>query len=1284
MYSVTITVAIRFLYLLDALLFQSTGSKTRMNLGRYLPFFGNQSQHAIHGEHAPNILAETELEQRIEQVLKHSSVLDKSRRRMGKRVSTQRLSRIMRAYHDTIQADRCAHTGIIETQVSFVARLTTTKANDRDEARRIIRNLLDREDNQENRHAEDIRTITKELRSHLWPELRTTIRAKLTAAKGVPVQDIDDLLDSFASFDELLQGLSGLINELMQLSDYFVGDELVFHILHWRHRLNREIANYLNAYLHWVELRSLLAKRLYRDPDLNSVRAKVNEKDLMELVVWLYPRVYGLRPLKDLKRGTWVLISGTPASGKSTIAADIAQRLGIRTVYPGDAGARELVRNALVWFLERDLDRYTIQHSLFRALYQSSFEGDLVDFYEQALLTMRLGLEPALMVHNDRSVVFENVSILPGALLEPLYELGDVHVITLDVKPEVHQQRFVERDKPGTVRGGSARYLRAYPMIRNISERLIWLSQQAKSTVIDNSGNREQAIEEALAVINSAYTDPVIEVADQLRVKADTALKQHRALLKEEQPKLKLDAAEAFKPQAQATEDQYTLEQIDRYLTELQSKKFANNARLKALEAITEIFSRIHDPHTFVFDLGQVLVAGENRIAIENFSRVVLDLKLKDRHVRKLYKRIFKGKPIPHVNYMALKINQAEAGEFASYAFQQFQRVVGTKLDRQMERQEISAEDFPKAFLDFYLSSFEVIPENMVVVDLLMKIGYPVFALTNIFPEKLNYEKEQSATLKRMHIVDSHTVGVSKPSPQIYVHLLHELQKVTGQVPESNRVLFFDNQPRNLNACPFYALLYRADSSRLVDHPIIREFFTQTKFNQCMQDVAEVVDYFKQDTTQGLHERALELLKRLQQLKRTAQERVAPVYDAYADLATRKDVSGALILTANREKALWARRSYYGAQLAPQVPSVLICRLWKRYAHRLQSSHEAQRRLTALEFTLVRRIAAVTQNFDLASRSVTEQRTDKYDDEIGMELKRRLLPEVKHLVTDLVADRLRAEFNITEHLRPIANLDALRRRITRLSRYKKRGVRRLPLQGLKNSIDRWEREIDHSSQRLVHARRRLRKAVETEINMIQNDKAIRKRFKDTLDRRHLARFIQDTYVHQPDWPRLWDARKPLIILLVGKDARYTSIIKRLTQELSIATGYSDDLVSAVTIRSIATWLGGNNRPALNFYRQTELLYGRADQDWYYAQSIFGVRMAVNRLINEKRSAIINISELEPMYFNEFETEKANVVLLHRDSEGSLQWVGHDGAVQLIEPLIGTSDPIDLTEHRRDA
>ncbi len=561
-----------------------------------------------------------------------------------------------------------------------------------------------------------------------------------------------------------------------------------------------------------------------------------------------------------------------------------------------------------------------------------------------------------------------------------------------------------------------------------------------------------------------------------------------------------------------------------------------------------------------------------------------------------------------------------------------------------------------------------------------MQIGYPVFALTNIFPEKLSYEKQQSPTLKKMHIVDSHTMGVSKPSAQIYGHLLHALQSVIGQRPNSTQVLFFDNQPRNLNACPFYGLLYRADRSRLVDHPIIREFFTQTKLDQCLEDIAKITESFQQDSSGEPQDSVLELQQRLQHLKGTAHARVAPAYGAYADLAARQDVSGALILTANREKALWARSSYYGGLLAPQMPSVLICRLWKKYAHRLQSSHEAKRKLTTLEFDWLRRIAAVTQNFDYASSLVTEQLTGDHHEKMITELKRRLLPEIKHLLADLVADRLRTDFDVAEFLRPIANLDALRRRITRLSRYKRRGVRRLPMQSLKRSIDRWEREIEHSSQRLLRARLRLKKAVETEIKMLQNDKALRKRFEDAQDRKHLARFIQNTYVHQPEWPRLWDAHKPMIVLLVGNDTRYPSIIKRLTLELFITTGYSDDLVSAVTIRSIAAWLGGNIRPAQEFYQQTELLYDRADQDWYYAQSIFGVRMAVNRLINEKRSAIINIGELEPRYFYEFDTEKANIVLLHRDHEDKLRWSGHAGPVQLIEPLIDISDPIDLNEN----
>jgi len=190
--------------------------------------------------------------------------------------------------------------------------------------------------------------------------------------------------------------------------------------------------------------------------------------------------------LRDLDLPLVILVGGATGTGKSTVATEIAYRLGITRVTSTD-----FIRQTMRAFFTPEA-MPTIHHS--------SFEGEpLIDtFVEQSetvLVGVRASIERAL--HEGWSIVLEGVHLVPGLL--PL-EFGDAVVGSgiLHIADETaHAQHFFTRDRP------VAKYLDRFAEIRRVHDYLVGEAERTNTPVIENE-NAELATRAVAELVLSA------------------------------------------------------------------------------------------------------------------------------------------------------------------------------------------------------------------------------------------------------------------------------------------------------------------------------------------------------------------------------------------------------------------------------------------------------------------------------------------------------------------------------------------------------------------------------------------------------------------------------------------------------------------------------------------------------------------------------------------------------------------------------------------------------------
>ncbi|HEX9823489.1 MAG TPA: 2-phosphoglycerate kinase [Actinomycetota bacterium] len=278
-------------------------------------------------------------------------------------------------------------------------------------------------------------------------------------------------------------------------------------------------------------LRSYQVAERIEDTLLERARSSISSDELSGIAVEVLADVAGERYAKNYLRWRTVeqldvpmviLIGGATGVGKSTIATQMAARLGIVRVVPTDA--------------IREVMRALFSHELMPTLYTSSFEAGavlreppsrpadktVVGFREQtaAVAVGVRGLIERSAVEG-MSTVIEGAHLVPGFLeASPFADRALIVPMVVTVEDEVvHRNHFVARSSDSSARPFN-RYLDGFEEIRKVQK---YIKSQALShdwPVIPNY-NLDQALSSAIDLVvdrateraaAGAGTPPVLEL----------------------------------------------------------------------------------------------------------------------------------------------------------------------------------------------------------------------------------------------------------------------------------------------------------------------------------------------------------------------------------------------------------------------------------------------------------------------------------------------------------------------------------------------------------------------------------------------------------------------------------------------------------------------------------------------------------------------------------------------------------------------------------------------------
>jgi 2-phosphoglycerate kinase len=213
-------------------------------------------------------------------------------------------------------------------------------------------------------------------------------------------------------------------------------------------------------------------------------------------------RLRRLAALQVLDVPIVVLIGGSTGTGKSTVAAEVGNRLGITRV-----ASTDFIRQTMRAFFSREF-MPTIHYSSFEAgeALDDEVTGDptIVGFVDQCRHVC-VGVDAAIRraLTEGWSMVLEGVHLVPGLLPTELDGALLVHIVVEITDEEVHKMHFHVRDAAtGGIRAMD-KYLDRLDDIRRIQTYVVGRARREGVPVVENA-NVDRTIDTVIELVMQA------------------------------------------------------------------------------------------------------------------------------------------------------------------------------------------------------------------------------------------------------------------------------------------------------------------------------------------------------------------------------------------------------------------------------------------------------------------------------------------------------------------------------------------------------------------------------------------------------------------------------------------------------------------------------------------------------------------------------------------------------------------------------------------------------------
>jgi 2-phosphoglycerate kinase len=203
--------------------------------------------------------------------------------------------------------------------------------------------------------------------------------------------------------------------------------------------------------------------------------------------------------LRELELPIVILVGGATGTGKSTVATEIAYRLGITRVTSTD-------------FIRQTM-RALFSHEFMPAIHYSSFEAGeavpdaddpvvagFVEQSRQVLVGARAAIERAL--HEGWSMVLEGVHLVPGLLPVGFQDALMVECVLRIEDETAHAQHFFARH--GEAHRPTAKYLDRFDEIRRLQRFIVERAEREGVPVIENENANRTTGRVAELVLSAA------------------------------------------------------------------------------------------------------------------------------------------------------------------------------------------------------------------------------------------------------------------------------------------------------------------------------------------------------------------------------------------------------------------------------------------------------------------------------------------------------------------------------------------------------------------------------------------------------------------------------------------------------------------------------------------------------------------------------------------------------------------------------------------------------------